>query len=301
MNLGMLLVAIGATLAGTLGTFGVVLNGADFTGFQIAAIRMLITGVTLLAFYPLFFKGTFTVMKANWKLLFCHSVAGIFGFNMFFFIATEHLGITLAVALLYTAPIWVMILAKVFLAEQSDIVRWSLVVLSVIGVALILNAQSAEFEFSLIGLCFGFGSAIGYALYAILGKTALKRMSAMNLLFSAFTFATLSLLLFPQTWQALSQLSQSTDAKIWASLFAIAWLGTILINFFYMNGLNRISASTATVITTIEPLVATALAVFFVGEILAPIQYLGVVLIIASATLIGLWEAKSARKKKGAV
>ena len=292
MNIGVIMVAISASLAGTLGTFGTILNEAGFTGFQVAAIRMLLTSTTLLAFYPLFFSGTFQLMRANWKLLLPHSLAGIFGFNMFFFIATEYLGITLAVALLYTAPIWVMFLARVVLGEQSDWVRWGLALCAVLGVVFILNAQGSGINLSLFGLMFGFSSAIGYAIFAVLGKIALGKLTANQLLFSAFTIGVPVLLLFPQTWQALSQLSQTTEFKIWGSFFAVGWLGTILINVFYMRGLKRISASTATVITTVEPLVATILAVFVVGEILSITQYLGVVLIVLSATLIGLREGK---------
>jgi DME family drug/metabolite transporter len=292
MNAGVIMVAIGAALAGTLGTFGLVLNDAGFTGFQVASIRMLITSLTLLAFYPLFFRGTFQLMRANWKLLLPHSLAGVFGFNMFFFIATEYLGITLAVALLYTAPIWVMILAKLFLGEQSDWLRWGLAFCAVLGVAFILNAQGSDINLSIFGLIFGFGSAVGYAIFAVLGKAALGRLSATQLLFSAFTIGVPVLLLFPQTWQALTQLFQTSEFKVWGSFFAVGWFGTILINLFYMRGLKRISASTATVITTVEPLVATMLAVFFVGEILSFTQYLGVALIILSATMIGLREGK---------
>lgn len=293
---GVVFVAIFGIVAGTLGTFGTILNQAGFTGFQVASIRVLITCLTLLAFYPLFFRGSFTLMKQNWKLLLPHSIAGVFGFNMCFFIATEYLGITLAVALLYTAPIWVMILAKVFLGEQSNMTRWVLVLCSVLGVVLILNTQDQELNFSFIGVLIGFGSAIGYAIYAVLGKTALTKLSANQLMFSAFTFSIPLVLLFPQTWQGLGQVMQSTDIYVFGAFLAVSWLGTILINFFYMRGLKLISASSATVITTIEPLVATMLAVFVIGEILSLSQYAGMALIIICATLIGLLEAKASRQ-----
>lgn len=293
MKMGILFVAISAVLAGTLGTFGTILFKAGFSGFQVASIRMLLSCITLLAFYPIAFRGCFTPMRANWKLLLPHSIALVFGFSMLFFIATEYLGITLAVALLYTAPIWVMILAKVFLDETSSFIRWALVVCSVVGVAFILNTQGQELKLSVIGLCFAFGSAMGYALFAVLGKVALHKINSRTLLFSSLTFSVPLLLLFPSTWEGLQQLSQSKDLNIWGSFFAISLMGTLLINIFYMNGLTKIKASTATVITTIEPLVATFLAVFIVHEILAPTQYFGVLLIIVSATFIGILDART--------
>ncbi|MEW7008837.1 EamA family transporter [Lentilitoribacter sp. EG35] len=298
MKLGILFVATSATLAGTLGTFGTVLFDAGFSGFQVASIRMLITCVVLLAVYPVVFHGCFAIMRDNWKLLLPHSIAVVFGFSMLFFIATEYLGVTLAVALLYTAPIWVMILASFFLGEISGLVKWALVFCSVAGVAFVLNTQGQEIKLSLLGLCFGFGSAIGYAIFAVLGKIALRTISAKNLLFSALTFAIPLLLLFPSTWQGLEQLSQSRDLNVWGSFVAVSLLGTLLMNVLYMNGLTRINASTATVITTIEPLVATFLAVFIVQEILAPSQYFGVLLIIVSATLIGILDGRIKKESK---
>lgn len=296
--MGILLVAISATIAGTLGTFGTILFKAGFSGFQVASIRMLITFITLLAFYPIFFRGCFTLMIANWKLLLPHSIALVFGFSMFFFIATEHLGVTLAVALLYTAPIWVMVLAKVYLGEASSLLRWGLVICSVLGVAFILNTHGQDIKLSVIGLCFAFGSAISYALFAVLGKIALQSINANHLLFSALTFAVPLLFLFPETWQGLEQLSQSRDLGVWASFIAVGLVGTLLINVFYMRGLTKIKASTATVITTVEPLVATFLAVFIINEILAPIQYFGVLLIVASATFIGVLDTRAKKESK---
>lgn len=293
MKMGILFVAISAALAGTLGTFGTILFKSGFSGFQVASIRMLLSCITLLAFYPIAFRGCFIPMRANWKLLLPHSIALVFGFSMLFFIATEYLGVTLAVALLYTAPIWVMILAKVFLDETSSFIRWALVVCSVVGVAFILNTQGQELKLSVIGLCFAFGSAMGYALFAVLGKIALHKINSRTLLFSSLTFSVPLLLLFPSTWQGLEQLFQSKDLNVWGSFFAVSMMGTLLINIFYMNGLTKIKASTATVITTIEPLVATFLAVFIVHEILAPTQYFGVLLIIVSATFIGILDART--------
>lgn len=298
MKLGILFVAISAALAGTLGTFGTLLFKAGFTGFQVASIRMLITCATLLVFYPFVFRGCFAIMRANWKLLLPHSIALVFGFSMFFFIATDYLGVTLAVALLYTAPIWVMILAKVFLGEAPNFLKWTLVLCSVLGVAFVLNTQGQELKLSILGLCFAFGSAISYAIFAVLGKIALRKISAKHLLFSALTFSVPFLFLFPWTWQGLELLSQSRDLNIWGSFFAVSILGTLLINIFYMQGLARINASTATVITTIEPLVATFLAVFIIHEILSPAQYFGVLLIVVSATLIGLLDARTKKESK---
>ncbi|MFC7066537.1 EamA family transporter [Brucella rhizosphaerae] len=53
-------------------------------------------------------------------------------------------------------------------------------------------------------------------------------------------------------------------------------------------GLARISASMATTITLIEPVVAALLAVVIVGERLAPMGWIGVALIISCLVVITL-------------
>lgn len=297
MKIGFLYVAIAASLAGTLGTFGVFLNGAGFSGAQVAIIRVILTAITLVAICPIVFKGSFQAIKQEWKLLFFHSLAGVVGFNVFFFMATQYLGVTLAVALLYTGPIWVLVLSHLFLGERSGLLRWLLALGSVTGVALILGAGGHS-DIPMIGLVFAFMSAIGYALYSVLGKIALRKVEPNTLLLSSFTLCTPLLLLLPFTWDGLAHLSENAggqSGQILGSFMAVSWLGTIVVFFLFIQGLSRISASSASIITTLEPLVATMLAVLLLGEVLTLPKYVGVFLIVFSAALIGVLEARKTK------
>ena len=90
-------------------------------------------------------------------------------------------------------------------------------------------------------------------------------------------FGCAALLLLPSLWFTGDNLfSSSTNALVSLYMAIIPmFVGYLLFGF----GLNYIDASKATLITLIEPLVATILAVFIIGEKFKVIGWIGVALV----------------------
>ncbi len=81
-----------------------------------------------------------------------------------------------------------------------------------------------------------------------------------------------------------------TEMTAWGVLLYIGLVPTALGYLLYARGLRHVSASTASVLTLFEPVVATLLGVFLIGEALSPSGWAGLVLAMAglvAATVAG--------------
>ena len=72
----------------------------------------------------------------------------------------------------------------------------------------------------------------------------------------------------------------------WLWIAAIATLSTVLPIVTFMVGMERIGASTASIVSTVEPVVTVGLAVALYGEALGPLQVLGGALVLAAVVAL---------------
>ena len=68
----------------------------------------------------------------------------------------------------------------------------------------------------------------------------------------------------------------------WIWIVAIALFSTVLPIVTFMLGMERVGAATASILSTVEPVVTVGLAVAIYGEALGPLQILGGVLVLAA-------------------
>ena len=217
----------------------------------------------------------------EWLSLMTQSLIGVLGMTLCYFYAVSQVGVSMAVALLYTAPVFSLVLAKLILGEQISVKSALLAIIAVIGVACLMAGD----KFSLnMGVIVGLLSGLCYSLYGILGKKTMSfNHSTQMVFFSSVAFSAITLLFLPQTFATYQTLS-TLPIQAWAYVVGLSLVGTIAPFFLYMTALNKLPAATASVFTIIEPLTAIILAIVLLGQPLLPLQMVGVALII-SATL----------------
>ena len=135
-------------------------------------------------------------------------------------------------------------------------------------------------------MLFGIGSAIGYALYSIFGRVALNRgYHTLTITLYTFLFAAAGVL--PLTdFSAISVVFTRWDTA--AMALGIAVIPTVLPYILYTSGLERIESSRASIIASIEPVVATLVSVLVFGEPLGLDGVLGIALVLSSIVLLNL-------------
>ncbi|UOO81721.1 DMT family transporter [Uruburuella testudinis] len=278
-TLGMMQIITGAACWGTLGILGTTLKQLDFSSAEVAALRITLAFALLLPALPWFWPQLRRLQYRDLPMLALQSLIGMLGMSLCYFAAVSRIGPSLAVALLYTAPVWSLILARLLLGEGITRQSALLAVVAAAGVALTLGDGLRAHP---AGMAFGLGAGICYALYGVLGKRAMRGHPPMLVFFTSIGFSALALCLLPDTRSAFARLA-GQPADVWLSAAGLALVGTLAAFALFVKGLQKMPAARAAVFTVFEPLTAIALAAWLLNERLGGWQYAGVALILAAA------------------
>lgn len=287
--IGSLQVILAGICWGSLGIFSSRLLEFGFNSFQIATLRIITAGIIVSLLLPSVLPILKKLTLPEWVNLILQSLVGVLGMTLCYFFAVDKIGVSMAVALLYTAPVFSLILARFILGETITKKSAILGIVAVVGVGFLMAGDKLVFN---MGVIVGLLSGLCYSLYGILGKKAMAYHHPANLVFfSSVCISALVLLCLPNTYTTYGQLF---NLPSYALLFALglAILGTIAPYFLYMSALQKLPATRASVFTIVEPLTAILLAMVLLNQSLSVLQMIGVGLIIG-ATLVNALPTKS--------
>lgn len=263
-----------AIMAGSSGVFVKHLHiPATSISFIRTALPTFILGLVMLAAQIPFFRGNYRIMLVasvlNAIRMFC------------FFTAYLFTSIGNAVIILFTWPIFVSIFSVIFLNERISHRRLILLVLAFAGIVIVYTDKPFSFESQdFMGMTAALGAALAHALAVIIFKTESQNYSRIEIIFyqnlmSSFIF--LPFIIFNEP------LPTQNDLLI-ASSHAIL-LGIISFNFFFY-GLQRLKASTASMLTYLEIISALLFGTFWMNEVITWNMVVGGLIIILTTALL---------------
>ncbi|HKP53819.1 MAG TPA: EamA family transporter [Chloroflexia bacterium] len=301
---GVLLVLLAGALWGTLGTlytwvrqeFGL---GPVSIVFWRAALAALALGLVLGGIMPLAGRGAglLKVKRADLPLFVAFGLLGVTAFFLLYIYAVVLTGVAVAVVLLYTSPVFVALMAWRFLGENFSISKVAALLLTLAGCTLVARVFDQSQAADLVGIACGLGAAFTYALYSILGKISLRRgypIATMSLY--VFGIGAVGLLVVALIQDPGQLVSMGWDPGAWGLLLVLALVQTLGALAAYTAALKYIEAGVASIVATLEPVVATMLAYFVLREPLGWPQFVGGGLILAAILLL---QAQSLSLPKG--
>lgn len=216
-------------------------------------------------------------------LLALFSVFGITLFYVSYQFAVKTGGAALAAVLLYTAPGWVVLIAYFLFREPLTRLKILAVLLVVVGVFFISTGGGAASAapVGLFAIAAGLTAGFCYSLYYIIGKHFSTKYTSANLFSIILPLGALCIFPF------VSFSPKSPTA--WACLIGVSVVSTFIANICYYKGVTRLEAGRASVVATLEPVVAAIAAYLFFGEYFTPLGYLGAALIV-SAVLVTIFR-----------
>lgn len=283
---GILNIISSSLLFGSMGVL-VRLIAVEVSAFSQVLIRV-IFAVLLLAAISLPKEKEF--FKIEKKDLFYYFIAGVFGYGLMLILFTlSILNTTIANTffLLFTEPIFVVILAKIFLKEKISKNLFVAILLSLIGVFSIFNPTGGG---TMLGNLYGLGAGFLYAVYILIGRYMGKKyQSSINTL---WTFIFALLFLIPATFLFENPLNLTISASVWLLLFlfgAVNVLAYLLLN----AGLRKITASYVSILLLFEPVSSVFYAFLFFQEIPSFSTVIGSFLIVSSIAYLTYVKAKN--------
>jgi drug/metabolite transporter (DMT)-like permease len=200
-----------------------------------------------------------------------------------YFAALARIDASLLSLLVYTFPAMVAVAASVLGRDRLDRRRLTALTLACGGVALVL-AGAGVGALDPLGTALGLGTAVVYATYVLVseGVAARVRPGLLSALVSTGAAVTLGL-----ASAALGELRPGdVTAAGWAWLACIAVVSTVGAVGLFFAGMTRVGATTASILSTVEPLVTVLLALVVFGETMGSVQLLGAGLVLGGVLVV---------------
>jgi drug/metabolite transporter (DMT)-like permease len=214
-----------------------------------------------------------------------------------YFVALERIDASLLSLLLYTFPAIVTVAAFALGRERLDRSRIVALGLVSIGLTLVL-AGAGTGALEGVGVMLGLGAAFVYSAYILVSEGVAKRLPPLTLATLVCTGAAVSLTVGSTAAGQFHPGALTAAGWGWlASLAAISTVGAITMFF---AGLARVGPTTASILSTVEPLVTVALASVVFAERLSGAQLAGGALVLAAVLVLRTHRVAAALPAKPA-
>ena len=280
--LGAFLVVSGAAIWGTSGT-AQALGPAEALPITVAALRMVLSGFLLLFIAILRRSISF---KTTWPFIpVIVSVLGMALFQPFFFSGVRLAGVAVGtIVIMGSAPVISGILSYFCLGEIPGRVWYVSTIFAVIGCTLLVISDEVETTAEPLGVLFSLIAGLSFSIYILGSKSLLRYQPPVAI--NAVIFTGSAILLFPIIFL------YPTDWFFQVSgILTILYLGvfsTVLAYLLFSFGLSMVPASTSVTLTLAEPLTAVLLGFFLLGEKITQVNFIGILLLFFSLTLLSV-------------
>ena len=294
---GSILIILAGCFWGSMGIFVRKLGTYGFSSIQIVSIRVTLAALIFALVLLIKDRGGFKALLQDLPLFLGLGFGSILFFTVCYFTAITMMSLSTAAILLYTSPVWIMLMSVLFFHEKLDSRKLMALVLAFAGCVLVPGGSGGGL--TPIGLLVGLGSGLGYGLYSILGTIALRRYSPYTVTTYTFLFAAVGSWIICRPADMFNKFLNATDFGFLAVLCCLTALVTAVIPFLaYTMGLQNVEASKAGIIATIEPMVATLIGIVIFSEPLTITSGLGIIMILTAVVILNLKQKRLKKKIK---
>ena len=270
----------------TLARLGVDSTGAILVRCAFAAVLF---GLTLLVTDV----KQFRVAPRHFWCFFGSGICSLLFFTYCYFNAITIMDLSTAAILLYTAPSIVMILSLILFREKITTRKVVALILAFAGCCLVSGITGGTRSLTVQGLLFGLGSGVGYALYSIFARFALDRGYSSNTVnFYSCLLAAIGTALI---WNPVPTVTAMFASWGNFGFCILAGMVTCYLPYLlYTYGLTGLETGKASILASVEPVVATIVGIVIFRERPTLIAALGILLVLSAVVLLNLKERQKA-------
>ncbi len=251
----------------------------------LAGTRAVTAFLFLLIYLLLTRRSVLKVRPRQLPFLAFFGIAGLAAVHLTYFQAISHTNVATAILLQYLAPVIVLVVSVLFLGER---LTWTLpvgVTFSIAGCALVVGVASGQgLVVSPAGLAWGLTSAVFFAGYSLMGRYGAPRFSPWTLLVYGLGFAGAFWLLYLGGPGVLVETLSSWRILLTVSFIAV--VSTIIPFAAFLKALHYIDPTRATIVATLEPVLAGVAAYATFGESFDLTQLAGGALVLGAIVIV---------------
>ena len=221
--------------------------------------------------------------------------ASVAAVNLTYYIAIDHLPVGVALALQYPGPAMLLAATAWLLrgngggngSTEPGRLAWGAAGLTLAGAVLVSRALEGLGGLDLPGLAAGLASAVLFAAYLLSAELAGRRGAepATTLLWGFLVAVAIWAVIVPWWSWPVGVLA---DPGVAAAVLGVGLVGTLLPFALAVGAVRVVSAATAGIAATSEPVFAVAFAWVLLGQRLNPAQLAGAALVVAGVVLAQL-------------
>lgn len=296
---GEYMIILAALLFGVNGTVSKLIIQAGLPPMRFTEIRSAGAVVFLLTYALIRNASSLKVKAKQLRFLAIYGIAGFAGVQVFYFITIKRLPVGIGLLLEFTAPVLITLYVRFVRKEHVKSRMWGALVLAIFGLVLVAQVWDG-LTLNGIGLITGAVAAVSLAIYYLLGEHGVGTRDTISLTTWGFGFATLFWLVIQPAWSfPFRLLTANVDlgsrflgahTPLWTLILYVVIAGTVAPFLLVIGALRHTTPGRAAMIGMLEPVFASIVAWWWIGESLTLIQVLGGLVV-----LIGIGMAETAR------
>jgi drug/metabolite transporter (DMT)-like permease len=231
----------------------------------------------------------------DWTILLIAGLVGYYLASILDFIGLTFISASLERIILFLYPTLTVLMMAVLYKRPIHMRVMMAIILSYGGTLTVMLGEGAQTNPTGVwaGSLFVFASAFAYALYLVMTPTLIRRFGSWRFTGLAMSVACIAsiihyLIVQPEPIAHLTHLSPT----IIGFGVALGIFSTVLPATFLMQGIARVGAAQAAMLSAGGPIITVVLAVAFLGESLSWMQWIGCALNIVGVLMITLRPAK---------
>jgi DME family drug/metabolite transporter len=292
----MALVATAALIWGTIGVaVSLLYRIADTNPLTVGFLRLLISAPALLLLGWMLVGPRFLRVRREHLAPMALIGAAFAGYQVCYFAAIPRLGLAAAVLInICSGPLFTAVLSRLFLGERQTATTLLAMAGAIGGTVLLVGGGPAALPAGelVAGAALALGAGLCYSLVLLGSRAVAAHYHPLQPIALAFTLGTLILLPFALA----AGLAVSYSPAGWGLLLYLGLVPTALGYALYLRGLRTVPATSAAILTLLEPLGSALLALLFLGERLSPVGVGGAALLLASMGLLIVGRPRGLRK-----
>ena len=279
---GVLLIILAASSFGFIPLFAKIAYANGFNPYTFTLFRSLFASIELFILLKIR-KINYTLEKEQYITLFKTSLIGYSLAILTLSLSYNYMSTGLATIIHFIYPVAVMVGSTFFFNEKIDNRIIFSLILSLTGMYFLVGFGSLE-STSIIGVLLSLFSGIFYAYYVIIvAHGNIRKINSFVLIFYISLFNSCILFVISIF---MGKLESNFAFKGIVSTILVALVANLIGMVSFKAGLEIISASTAAILSTFEPITSLILGMLVFKEVLSWNHIVGSILIITSVTLV---------------
>jgi drug/metabolite transporter (DMT)-like permease len=257
----------------------------------IVVLRMLFASAFLWLTILFSRRKSWRISRGHWVILFAGVVLAFSGSQITYFTGLRTVPAGVANFLVYLYPVLVLFMAFLLYGERLTRRKLGVALLCFLGCGFLSLSPTGGLGFPSVGIFWILAASIAVALYTTFSQRLLKNYSP--LVISAWTMPPIGAVFLMLDWNNLPRYAE-IPLPAWLVMLAAGLLPTCAL-LLYFGAIGRIGAARTALISTIEPVSTTVIAILVLKERFTSWQVLGAVLILSGLVALE-WPEGGKRK-----